>query len=164
MSWQPIYDEKGKSQGYRASIRDITDRKRAEETLAHERNLLRTLIDSMPDYICVKDIHGRYLIANAALTRYVKAATTDEMIGKTDYDFYQKELADEYFEDEQKIIEGGEPLINKVEASIAPGSNMMWLLAIKVPLRDVSGNIVGIVSISRNITELRNAWANMKNL
>jgi PAS domain S-box-containing protein len=136
---------------------DVTERKRAEENLAEERNLLRTLIDNMPDNIYVKDTSSRFLVANVAVARFMGSSIQEELISKTDHDFYEKELADEYRSDEQEIISTGKPLINKDEPKMGPGNKMAWVSTTKVPFRDSQGRIIGIVGISRNITERKEA-------
>ena len=99
--------EDGKVTGVRGVVRDITARKQAEEVLAQERNLLRSLIDHVPDLIYVKDAQSCFLIANPALARLTGVASPDELIGKTDFDFFPQELAAKYYADEQAIFQSG---------------------------------------------------------
>ncbi len=139
-------------------VSDITQRKQAEEALAKERNLLHTLINSIPDYIYVKDLESRFLLANDATVRVMGATTLTELIGKTDFDFYPAKLAQEYYEDEQAIIQSGQPLINREEPVVDQKTGARkWLLTTKVPLLDSQGNIVGFVGIGRDITEHKQA-------
>ncbi len=91
----------------------ITERRRAEESLAEERNLLRTLIDNLPDYIYVKDTESRFINGNLTVAQLMGATSVDELIGKTDFDFFPKELATQYFADEQAIIKTGQPFMNR---------------------------------------------------
>ena len=137
--------------------KEIEEHKQTEEALTGERYLLRTLIDIMPDYIYVKDTQGQFLLANTALAKYIGAETSDDLISKTDHDFYPKELADEYYADEQQIIASEKPLINKEETSVDSENKARWSLTTKVPLRDSNKNIVGLVGISRDITERKRA-------
>ncbi|MHC4075545.1 MAG: PAS domain S-box protein, partial [Planctomycetota bacterium] len=94
---------------------DITDRKRAENDLEKERNLLRTLIDNIPDHVFVKDTQGRFVSVNTAIAHVMGAKDEHELIGKTDFEYYPQEAAAEYYSDEQRIIESGRPIINKDE-------------------------------------------------
>ena len=137
---------------------ELAERQRAEETLANERNLLRTLIDNLPDFIYVKDTASRFLVANTALARLMGAVTPDELLGKTDADFYPQELAAQFHADDQRIIRSGQPLINREEPlmDLATGKGG-WLLTSKVPLRDGLGNVVGIVGIGHDITNRKRA-------
>ena len=137
---------------------ELAERQRAEETLANERNLLRTLIDNLPDFIYVKDTASRFLVANTALARLMGAVTPDELLGKTDADFYPQELAAQFHADDQRIIRSGQPLINREEPlmDLATGK-AGWLSTSKVPLRDSQGKIVGIVGIGHDVTERKRA-------
>jgi len=132
---------------------NITDRKQAEDTLEKERNLLRTLIDNLPDIIYVKNTESRFVTVNTAVTQLMGAATPGELIGKTDFDFYPKELAEKFYTDEQEIVYSGQAVINQEEPGIDSAGNSVWRLTTKVPLRDERGKIVGIIGIGRDITD-----------
>jgi PAS domain S-box-containing protein len=134
-------------------FRDITERKRAEEALANERNVLRTLIDNLPDNIFIKDAESRFVITNLAHVHHLRAKTLDEIVGKTDFDIYPRELAASYYADEQAVIQSGQPLVNREERTIDPEGKTRWLLTTKVPLRDDHGKVIGIAGINRDITE-----------
>jgi len=133
------------------------ERRQAKEELIKERNLLRTLIDNLPDSVFVKDTTGRVVIDNVAHRRFVGAETFDEVVGKTDWDFFPAELAEQYHADEQEVIQLGRPLVNWEEPSVDRDGNERWFLTSKVPLRDHKGEIVGIVGVSRDVTERKQA-------
>jgi diguanylate cyclase (GGDEF)-like protein/PAS domain S-box-containing protein len=141
--------------GVVANSRDITERKEAEEALAEERNLLRTLIDNMPDFIFVKDVESRFVINNAEHLRVLGATQQGEVIGKTDFDIFSRHLAERYYANEQEVVKSGRPLIDREEPVTASDGNERWLSTTKVPLRDSTGRISGLVGISRDITERR---------
>jgi PAS domain S-box-containing protein len=147
-----LRDKTGNISGIRSTIQNITKRKLAEESLAEERNLLRTMIDNMPDNIYVKDAERRFVVGNIAVARFMGADTPDDLLGKTDFDFYPKDLAAKYDADGQKVIESGKPLVNREEPAIDAEGNRRWSSTTKVPLRDSHGNTVGLVGISRDIT------------
>ncbi len=138
-------------------MHDITGRKQAEEKLAQERNLLRSLIDHVPDYIYVKDTQGRFLIANPALARLMAASTPDALLGKTDFDFYPQKLAAKYYADEQAIFQSGQPVLELEEPTVDTAGNERWISTTKVPLRDAQGKIFGLVGMGRDITERKRA-------
>jgi PAS domain S-box-containing protein len=117
--------------------------------------LLRTLIDALPDRIYVKDTEGRYVFSNAAHVKKLGAASPEEVAGKTDFDFEPVELAERYRADEQEILRFGQPLIGKEEPSIDEDGNERWNSTSKVPLRNETGEFVGIVSVTRDVTEGR---------
>lgn len=136
----------------------LEDQRRAEETLVEERNLLRTLIDSMPDSVYVKDAESRFIIANTEAARRLGAKTPDEVVGKTDMELYPDRLAAGYSADEQEIFRSGQPLINREELVIDQTTgDRIWNLATKVPLRDSQERIIGLVGVGRNITQRREA-------
>ena len=137
-----------------ASIIDITKRKLAEEALMRERNLLRTLIDNLPDYIFVKDLNRRFVTANNAVARLMGRKSPDELIGKRDEDFYPEQASKGFRADEERVLRG-EPVINKNEPNTDPQGRRTEILTTKVPLRENSGKIIGLVGIGRDVTELK---------
>ena len=114
--------------------------------------MLRTLIDNLPDLIYVKDVEGRFLLANVAVARIMGARTPDELLGKNDFDFHSKDLATLYYEDEQAVIRSGKPLLAREEECRDPAGNLMHLETTKIPLRDAAGRMTGLVGIGRDIT------------
>jgi PAS domain S-box-containing protein len=138
--------------------REVAERRRAEATLAEERNLLRTLIDNVPDcHIFVKDAESRFVTTNAAHLKTLGAERLDEVIGKTDFAFFPRELAERYYADERKVISSGQPLVDREEPVLDRTGKRKWLLTTKVPLRDGAGGITGLIGMSRNISELKRA-------
>ncbi len=125
------------------------------EKLLEEKSQLRTLIDSMPDRIYIKDRKSRFLAANIHLSRILKAESSDSLIGKTDFDFHPKNLAEEFYRDEQKIMSTGVPLINKEEKGKDIEGREAIISTTKVPVLDKFGNIIGIVGIGREISKYK---------
>jgi PAS domain S-box-containing protein len=136
---------------------EIAQRRRAEQALARERNQLRTLIDNLPDHIYIKDAEGRYVVDNVAHQRFVGATTPEEVLGKTVFDLFPAELAARYAADDEAIVRSGEPLINREEPIVDRGGAARWLWTTKVPLRDGRGRVIGLVCVSRDISELKKA-------
>jgi PAS domain S-box-containing protein len=132
---------------------DITDRKKAAEALAQERNLLRTVIDALPDLIYAKHSDSRLLLVNDAFLRDRGMTSDAELIGKTDFELHPLELAQQYYGDDQTVMQSGCPVLNKEEQYIPLYGEAGWLLTTKVPLRDLHGNIIGLVGIGRDVTE-----------
>ena len=141
---------------------EVLERVRVEETLSEERALLRALSDNVPDFIFAKDRQSRFIAANIALARYMGVRTTDELLGKTDFDFSPKNLAAAYFEDDQKVIRTGVALCNREEEGVDGQGHKLWLLTSKVPLRDKNGNITGLVGTGRDITNRKLAETEMR--
>ena len=128
-------------------------RKEAEEALAEERNVLRTLIDTLPDAIYVKDTQSRFILGNSGVARLMGAPMVESIVGKTDFDFFPADLAQRYFADERAVLKTGQPLINREEPVVDPSGRPGWLLTSKAPLRDTRGRIVGLVGMGRDITD-----------
>lgn len=122
-------------------------------TASADGSMLRTLIDNLPDLIYVKDVDGRFLLANIAVARLMGAKSPGELLGKNDFDFHPKELATHYHEDEQAVIRSGEPLLAREEECRDPAGNLMHLQTTKIPLRDAKGAVTGLVGIGRDITQ-----------
>ena len=127
--------------------RDITERKRLEESLERERALLLTLINNLPEYVSVKDTKNRFLIANTANAHVMGLERAQDAVGKTDLD--PRLEAGPYLADEWTIIQTGTALINKEEQSADTVCRKLWTLTTKVPLRDAQGRAEGIVRDGR---------------
>ena len=133
------------------------EQERVEEALSEERNLFRTLIDNLPDNIFFKDTAGRFVLCNRAQADLLRVSGPDELVGKTDSDFFSKELAAKYAADDQSVMGSGEPLLNREEPVTDENGNERWLLTTKVPLRDTAGKIIGLVGSARNVTDFKRA-------
>jgi PAS domain S-box-containing protein len=145
----------GKASYFISQIQDITQNKAVAARLQEESNLLRTILDNLPDYIYVRDRESRHILNNRANLAALKAATLEETIGKNDFDFFPPEMAEGYYKDDQRVIQTGQPLLNREEPCLGPNGETRWQLTTKVPLRDAQGQITGLVGIGHDITELR---------
>jgi PAS domain S-box-containing protein len=152
----PLRDQDGKIVGLVGIGRDITEHKQAEESLARERTLLRTLIDNLPDSIYAKDAAGRKILANPADLKNLRCKTEAEAFGKTDFDLFPRDIAEKFWADDQKVIQG-QPVINREEYFLDAEGVKCWLLTSKLPLRDQNGEITGLIGIGRDITDQKEA-------
>jgi PAS domain S-box-containing protein len=157
VSTAPLLDATGAYTGAIAVITDMTDRQHAEAQLRRERNLLRTLIDNMPDFIYIKDAEARFLIANHALARLVGVASPADLLGKSDRDFFPPDLAERYLADDLAVIRSGRSLIGREEPTLTLSGPLGWLITTKVPVRDEAGQVIGLVGIGRDITARKRA-------
>ncbi len=142
-----------KDDGIVCIIRDITERKRAETAIAEERNLLRTLIDAIPEYIFVKDTRHCTLLSNLARTHFYGLTSSEETIGKSDFDFVPPEMAAQYHAKEDHLFQTLQPLINDEEQILDAHRGLIWASTTKVPLHNLNGELIGLVGITRDISE-----------
>ncbi len=140
----------------------ITPRKRIEKALEHEQYLMHTLMDNIPDAIFYKDMESRFIRVSENLTLRLGIEHSENIIGKTDFDLFAKVHAQKAFDDEQKIIRTGVPLINVEEEEVFPDKDPRWVLTTKLPLRDTSGKIIGTFGISKDITERKKIEQNLR--
>ena len=152
-SISPILNEEGEIMSFIAIKEDITEKKKMEEMLSNERLVLRTVIDNLPDAIFVKDIQCRKTLANLADISLMGANSEAEVIGKNDFEFYQKDVADKFYADDQEILISGKSEINVERSFVDKDGKSRWILTSKLPLRDGKDKIIGLVGISRDITK-----------
>ncbi|MFN8531122.1 MAG: PAS domain S-box protein [Anaerolineae bacterium] len=125
--------------------------------LQEERNLLRTVIDAIPDYIYMKDRQHRMQLNNAAYIREAGVQNGAALIGKTDFDVLPAELAVQFHADEDRLFETEQAIINLEEHGFKLDGSEAWMLTTKVPLRSLQGEVVGLVGITRDITSIKAA-------
>jgi PAS domain S-box-containing protein len=135
-------------------LNDVTARHQAELALVEERDLLYALMDNVPDYVFFKDTHSRFVRLNMACTEALGIGHPREALGKTDFDFFPREDAQRFFEEEQRVMRTGTPMIGRIGPTPTRDGRVLWRSETKVPIRDKDGNVVGLVGISRDVTEL----------
>jgi two-component system sensor histidine kinase UhpB len=135
---------------------DITDRKAAETALAHERNLLRSVVDTVPDSLFVKDREGRYLLLNRFAMKIRGIRDLSEGLGRKVGDFHSAELAAPLEDEDRQVLAGGDPIVNHERMWMIDGGQH-YMLRTKVPLRDANGKIIGLIGIARDVTERKAA-------
>ncbi len=139
-------------------FRDMTERKRMENALAEERNLLRTLINTLPEHIYIKDVHSRFLLANNAALQSLGFQTLDDVIGKTDFEVFPYEIAARHYTNEAALFVSGAPIVNHEEMNLfRKRDGIAWYQTTKVPFRDLRGDIAGLVGINHDISEMKHA-------
>jgi PAS domain S-box-containing protein len=137
--------------GWVSTHNDVTELHERSAIVA-ERISLQRLIDLVPDNLWVKDAASRFVIANNATARQIGLHASGDLIGKTDLELHPADAARKYLADERRIVETGRPLIDFEEYVIDPSGRKVWMSSTKVPLRGDSGQVVGLIGISRDIT------------
>ncbi len=135
------------------SIQAEKRQKGIKKALNQEKFLINALMENLPDKIYFKNLKSEFLRVNKSLQKLFGVQNENELIGKTDFDFFSKEHAQAAFEDEQKIIETGEPMVGEEEKETWPDGSVSWVVSTKMPLRGEKGKIIGTFGISRDITD-----------
>ncbi len=146
----PLRDAAGDIMGVLCAERDMTDHKEVEAERDEQWGMLQTLLDNTPDIVIFKDLQSKFLACSRSIAQLF-SGTPEEMIGKTDFEFFPPEIAQGYLEEERRVLETGEPVI----AEHLIGDR--WYEAIKTLLRNRSGEIVGLFSSEREVTDRKRA-------
>jgi PAS domain S-box-containing protein len=135
--------------------RELPEQFYPENPLVPERYLFSTMMDNLTDLVYFKDRESRFTAVNRLFLRRAGFKDPSEIIGKTDYDLYAVNHASAALADEQRIIATGEPIVGIEEKETWPDGHETWVSTSKVPVRDASGNVIGTLGLSRDITERR---------
>ena len=149
-----VRDERGEAVRMAGSMIDISRRKEVEGELLDERHLMRVLIDNVPLNIYFKDLESRFTLVNQSIVRWLGGKKEDDLLGRTDHDFFDAAHADQARRDEEQIIETGEPILGYVEREGAEGEEEKWVLTTKMPWPDRKGRTIGTFGVSGDVTEL----------
>jgi PAS domain S-box-containing protein len=158
----PIRDHENEISGVQILFWDETGREEVKRELAYERELFRTLLDNIPDAIYFKDLQSRFIRCSKSMVQLFGQADFEAVLGKTDADFFAPDHARPAFEDEQAIIRTGQPMFAKVEKETHADGRITWALTSKIPWRDKDGMIIGTFGISKDITALKTAEAELE--
>jgi diguanylate cyclase (GGDEF)-like protein/PAS domain S-box-containing protein len=120
--------------------------------LVEERGLLRTLIDNMPDQIYVKDTEGRFVLGNTATAECIGVASPQDLIGKSDLEFFPGECGLRFHRDEQTLMKSGQAIVDQLEENINQAGVRRWYSTTKVPYQDEHGNVIGVLGMSRDVS------------
>ena len=132
------------------------------DQVAFERFLLTTFLENSPDYIYFKDANSHFIRVSKALADYFGLRDSAEAIGKTDADMFDEQQAQRYMADERKIMETGEPVVDKEEKQAWPDGRVAWVSTTKVPLRSPEDEMIGTFGISRDITDRKRAESQLQ--
>ncbi len=150
----PLRDSTGAVIGVQGIFWDETERHRMEAALEYERDLLRSLLDNVPDAIYFKDRRSKFIRVSRALASKCGVSDPEKLTGKSDFDFFTVEHAKPAYDDEQRILETGEPILDVTEKETWPDGRITWVRSSKLPLRDSTGHVIGTFGISKDVTDL----------
>lgn len=148
----PVTNHTGSISNFIGISQDVTKRKRAEHKLQKSEAHLRTLVETIPDLVWLKDADGRYLGCNPRFEEFF-GANESIILGKTDYDFVAKDLADSFRSHDLAAMDAGKPTVNEEEIVFASDGHKELVETIKTPMHDKNGEVMGVLGIARNITE-----------
>jgi PAS domain S-box-containing protein len=132
---------------------EMYERKMVENNLQLERNLLRTLIDSLPDTVYIMDREGRKVVSNKADVQYIGLNSESEVIGKTDIDLFPGETGKSFHQLNMSVIESGKPIIEFEENFVDLKGEKRWLMSSQFPLYDSDGKVSGLLGTGHDVTE-----------
>ncbi|HEY5159900.1 MAG TPA: PAS domain-containing protein [Gaiellaceae bacterium] len=158
----PLRDEKGKIIGTYGISRDITLEKRQRAEIARQNNLLNTLLETTPEDIYFKDAESRFVSVSRSLMKRLGASSEEEILGKTDFDFFDAEHARATRVEELDVMKSGIPRIAEEVRELRPDGSEHWVLTTKMPLRDADGRAIGTFGINRDISELKRLEAELR--
>ena len=138
---------------YEGTVEDITQRRQAEEKLRNSEALYHSLVETLPQNIFRKDLEGRFTFANQQFCK-ILGRPLEEIVGKTDFDFFPRELAEKYQRDDRRVMQTGKPY-ETVEEHQPPGRDKIYVQVVKTPLYGADGTIIGLQGIFWDITQQR---------
>lgn len=149
----PLLAPDGRLLGYRGNDTDITEWKKAEDEILESRNLLHTIIDTIPIRVFWKNKYLRYMGCNTLFARDAGLESPSDLIGKDDYQLGWKDQAEMYRADDRAVIESGESKLFYEEDQTTPDGTTIWLSTSKIPLKNKDGSIFGVLGIYEDITQ-----------
>ena len=134
----------------------------SREAKADAMALIETLMVAWPDFVYVKDTESRFVMANPVTARLMGADNVRDVVGKTDFDFYPHEIADDFFQSEQEMLSTGRRVVGRVEHVTTKDGTVVWFSTTKMPYCDANGQVRGFIGIGRDVTQEREANANLR--
>jgi len=150
----PLRNREGEIIGTFGISRNITEQKNLENALLVKQLLLEGIIENIPDQVYYKDRNSKFVLCNTPVALLAGCTSEKDLIGKSDFDFYPANLAEQYFKDEQTMMEKGEKFLDHEEQILDKKTGeLRWNLSSKVPVKDANGNVIGLAGINRDITD-----------
>jgi diguanylate cyclase (GGDEF)-like protein/PAS domain S-box-containing protein len=156
-----VRDAHGKTLYIEGTVEDITRERAATQSLQHSENLLRDLLETIPDRVWLKDIHGIHLTCNSAFAEHFDA-TTEQIIGTRDAHWVGDALAQEFFKVDRTVIETGQTVILEGPMPSRAHDDPVIFEVFKTPMRGSDGRISGVLGIGRNIQARKDTEARLR--
>lgn len=133
----------------------LEENERIQKELIRETALLNSMLKTLPDYVYFKDTESKFIRISESMVDLFNAKSTEELIGKSDYDFHPKDKAGKYFEEEQKIIQEGKGFVDDIRQGVDKNGEELWSSTTKLPMFDSTGKCIGTFGITKDITEIK---------
>lgn len=156
----PVFNDQGECLGLIGTVYDLSERKATELELAKNYSILEAIIEGTTDLVFVKDLEGRYIWVNTNGALLV-GKKKEYCIEKTDYDFFDKEIADMFVKNDSNVIETGKA--RTFEEKVPVKGEDHYFLTVKGVYKDLSGKVLGTIGISRDVTELKETQKDLQN-
>jgi PAS domain S-box-containing protein len=130
---------------------EIVERKRVERALKESQRQQQALLDNIPDIAWLKDKDSRFIAVNEPFAR-VCGFAPEALVGKTDFDIWPPDLAQQYRQDDQEVIRNGRRKVVEELLEVSGASQRVWIETVKTPIFDEQGEVVGTTGIARDIT------------
>jgi PAS domain S-box-containing protein len=158
---KPVFNTQDQVSFLVAEAWDISQNIALQQKSEYEQLLLKTVIEIIPDALYVKDKNKRKILSNPADLKNI-GLSESEVLGKNDYELYPPDVADKFDADDSKVIATGQPIIEREEYLVNKNQTGKWILTSKIPLKDTSGNVEGLVGVGRDITESKKMMEELK--
>jgi PAS domain S-box-containing protein len=163
VSGKPLY-KSGTYVGLIGIVQDITDYVQKEQKTKDNEHLLKTLINNLPLQIYIKDTQSKKLLANKSELKFLGLENENEVIGKDDFDMYDKATAQKFRDEDVEVMISQNPMLNKELTRNGPDGSSITFLSSKIPLKGDNGEVTGLVGISMDISEQKQKEKELKNL
>jgi two-component system sensor kinase FixL len=164
-SWQPMCTPNNRYLGHRLSIRDISDRKLAEQRVTQQGRLLAGLLANIPSGVFWKGRDFKYQGCNEAFARAAGVQRPEDIVGRSDYDLaWDRDQADYFRACDRQVMEESQPMYNIQETERQADGRQAILLTSKVPLLDAEGRVWGLLGIDTDISELKHVEAELRQI
>lgn len=134
----------------------------AEESPLRERDMLHVLMENVPDWIFFKDAESRIVRTNRAHAQLLGFDDPQDVVGKTDFDLFPGKDAQRYYDEEQEMLQSGQSVVARLGQTPSRDGEVFWVSETKIPLKDETGRVIGLVGISRDVTDIKRAEETLK--
>lgn len=160
---KPLYKD-GIYIGLIGTIQDVTEANISHQRSTESENLLRTVVDNLPLNVYIKDLESRKILVNKAECAYLGVSDADELLGKSDFELYDRQIAQESRDEDLFVLNNGTPLLGKETISVRKDGKVTHFLSSKIPLFDEDGEVYGLLGLSMDITDLKQKEAELRQL